>query len=108
MRSMPGAADTKAGCSMTDTSLDALLDVIVDRLADAVAVRLEAKQDKPAERDGLVDEPAMADLAGVSPQTLQRQRKAGEVPFVRMGRRVLYRPADVFAALTTTDGEVQR
>lgn len=92
---------------MPDTSLDALLDVIVDRLADAVAVRLEAKQDTPTRPDGLVDEPAMAELlAGLSPQTLQRHRKAGDVPFVRMGRRVLYRPADVFAALTTNESEV--
>jgi len=88
---------------MADTSLDALLDVIADRLADAVAVRLESKQNPPTEHDGLVDEPEMAKLANVSPQTLARNRKAGQVPFVQLGRRIAYHPPTVLAALSRQD-----
>lgn len=85
---------------MSSTSLDLLINELVERLADAVASRLDSKLQSPQEREGLVDEPRMAEIAKVSQQSLQRRRKAGVIPFVQCGRRVLYRPDDVIAALT--------
>ena len=87
---------------VSDTRMDGLLDVLIERLADAVADRLAERQ-RPTPQallpDGLLDEPAMAERIHVSQQSLQRQRKAGIVPHVLCGRRVLYRPDDVIEAL---------
>jgi hypothetical protein len=84
-----------------DTSIELLIDQLVDRVADAVVLRLGARLDIQPKQDEMVDEPTMADIAKVSAQSLQRRRKAGEIPFVQCGRRVLYRPADVIAALAS-------
>lgn len=86
---------------MTDTSLDQLLASVVDRIADAVAERLADQLPAPERQDELKDEPTMADRLKVSQQTLQRMRAAGVVPCVKLGRRVLYQPCEVLAALTT-------
>tara|TARA_R110002072_G_scaffold303108_2_gene493854 strand:+ start:15028 stop:15324 length:297 start_codon:yes stop_codon:yes gene_type:complete len=87
---------------MRDTTPDIgpLLKSLVDQLADAVASRLADKMSKAASTDDLVDEPTMAKQLNVSQPTLQRMRAAGEVPFVRMGRRIAYRPEQVLVALT--------
>ena len=84
----------------SDTSMDALLDKFVERVADAVVARLEATQDRPAGDDEPVDEPTMAEMAKVSAQSLARLRKAGRIPHIQCGRRVLYRPAAVLTALS--------
>lgn len=86
---------------MRNTSFDELLDRLAERIADEVAARVASKLAVPPERNGLVDEPTMAEIAKVSQQSLQRRRKAGDIPFVQCGRRVLYRQADVIAALTS-------
>lgn len=88
---------------MRDTSgfLQELFAEFADRVADVVVTRLAATSDSTSQRDELVDEPTMADLSKVSQQSLQRRRKAGEIPFVQCGRRVLYRQADVIDALTS-------
>jgi len=85
---------------MRNASLDSLIDELVERLAVAVASRIDSKLQTPQKRDDLVDEPQMAEIANVSQQSLQRRRKSGDIPFVQCGRRVLYRPGDVIAALT--------
>lgn len=84
--------------------MELLLSEFADRVAAAVVLRLGQAEKKRPDDDGLVDEPAMAEKAGISPQTLARRRKAGDVPFVQAGRRVLYRPSDVIAALTKQAG----
>lgn len=84
-------------------TVDRLFESAVNRVADAVADRLD-KSSPEKDADGLVDEPTMADQLGVSQQTLQRRRKAGKVPFVKLGRRVLYRASDVIAELTQKEG----
>lgn len=92
----------KARCPLTDARLllDALLADVTDRIVDSVAARLAevVKNSRPV--DELQDEPTMAKLLGVSSQTLKRRRKKGEVPYVRLGRRVLYNPAAVFDAVS--------
>ena len=88
---------------MPDTSINELLNVFVQRMADAVADRLETRLQTTDTRDELVDEPTMADIAKVSPQSLARRRKADEIPFVRFGRRVLYQPTEVLAALSSNN-----
>ena len=82
---------------------DRLLNEVVDRVAEAVAQRLldriPAWQPEFAQTVGLIDEPTMAGMANVSPQSLARRRKSGDIPYVQFGRRVLYRPAEVIAAM---------
>lgn len=83
---------------MCRSSLDEFIADLVDQIAEAVAGRISA--DSTQEPTGeLVDEPTMAKRLGISQPTLQRQRTAGKVPFVRLGRRILYAPSKVTAAL---------
>jgi excisionase family DNA binding protein len=88
----------------TSLTINQLIDLIADHIAESVAERLDSL--KPRQTDRLVDEMEMAELLGVSSQTLQRIRTAGEVPCIRVGRRVLYRPADVFDSLSSEREEV--
>jgi hypothetical protein len=89
---------------MHDTSLnlDLLFGQLANQIADRVVVKLRSTMADAEPTRELEDEPTTAGQLGVSQQTLQRHRKAGKVPFVRLGRRVLYSPADVFAALSKT------
>ena len=48
--------------------------------------------------DGLLTEPEAADLTRLSARTLERMRSTGTGPqYVKLGRRVLYRKADLQA-----------
>ena len=49
--------------------------------------------------DEPVDIKAMADILGVSVQTVRRMCKAGEIPFMRWGSNFRFVPADVIATL---------
>jgi len=86
---------------MNSISLNLIFDRLIEQLAEEVAAKIGTRQVIDTDRNELVDETAMAKLAKVSPQTLQRRRKANEIPFVRCGRRVLYRPDDVIATLAS-------
>jgi len=83
----------------------ALINELADRVALRVASQIAEYVGQSAAAD-VVDEPRMAEIAGVSPQTIARRRKGGEIPHVRAGRRVLYRPADVLAALSTDETQI--
>ena len=85
---------------LSDTTLSALLASLVDEIAEAVAERLADRLPAQASRQELLDGPAMAELIGVSLQTLERHRKSGQIPSVSIGRRVLYSPSAVIAALS--------
>lgn len=89
---------------MIDTSqiTNRLLDELAERVAERVLDRLSSLAGSRAVADELLDEPKMAERLNVSQQTLQRMRKAGAVPSVRIGRRVLYRQADVLDALSSS------
>lgn len=45
----------------------------------------------------LVDEPEAARLLGISPRTLWSLRHEHQIPWVRIGRRVLYAVSDLLA-----------
>ena len=82
-----------------DISLMALLHMLANLVADRLADRLP-KQTHHVHPDALVDGVRMAKLLGdISPQSLDRLRKAGTVPAVCIGRLVRYRPESVIAAL---------
>jgi len=74
------------------------LDRLVDRIADAVALKL-ASQPK------LVDRHALAQIIGVSVPTIERLQASGKLPFVRLKRLVRYDVDAVIAALS--DREVR-
>ena len=69
------------------------LDRFVDRIADAVALKL-ASQPK------LVDRHALAQIIGVSVPTIERLQASGKLPFVRLQRLVRYDVDAVIAALS--------
>ena len=46
-----------------------------------------------------VDEPTMARLLNISPRHLFSLRKLCKVPFIQLGRRIMYEPSHVFEAL---------
>ena len=85
---------------MHDSSfnMDSVLTELITRIADAVAERVLPAVSTDSKNE-LIDEPAIAERLGVSRPTLQRLRKAGKAPFVRLGRRVMYDQSDVIAAL---------
>lgn len=71
---------------------------LVDAIAAAVLDRLRpvlAESSAPM----LVDRDEMARLSSISSQMVDKLRAAGTVPSVMAGRRRLYCPADVIAAL---------
>ena len=74
------------------------LDRFVDRIADAVALKL-ASQPK------LVDRHTLAQILSVSVPTIERLQAAGRLPCVRLKRRVLY-DADACIAALSSDREV--
>jgi excisionase family DNA binding protein len=77
-----------------------LIDSLAEQVADVVMKRLAEREAESVSATALIDEPTMAGQLQVSQQTLQRMRVSGEIPHVRLGRRVLYRPSDVLAAIT--------
>jgi 2,4-dienoyl-CoA reductase-like NADH-dependent reductase (Old Yellow Enzyme family) len=87
----------------TSLDFDRIVDGLVERVADRVVERLAQQKQQSERADGLLDEPSMAEHLGVSPQSLERMRKAGTVPCIRVGRRVLYQPAAVLDALSTNE-----
>lgn len=59
--------------------------------------------DKLAKRPRLVDRVELRSLLGVGESTLDRLTKRGEIPSIRVGRRVLFDPDAVIAALTASE-----
>lgn len=72
---------------MTPSEIDAL----AERVAEKVARELRKSP-------SLVDRVELARQLGVSVPTIERASAKGEIPFVRLGRRVLYDPAAVIRA----------
>ena len=83
-------------------SANDLFTSLIDDIANRGAERISDVVVDSGRPEELLDEPAMAASLGVSQQTLNRYRKQGKVPCVRLGRRVLYRPQAVLEALSET------
>lgn len=92
---------------MADTSADKLLTALVAHIADAVVQRLADRLPTAAQSADadLLDGPAMAKRLGISLPTLDRMRAAGKIPFIRLGRRVLFQLDAVLAALSQQGGQ---
>ena len=88
---------------MRDTLLDVdrLVNHLAARVADEVAQRLGNHSGGSRFEDEPHDCVATANWLKVDLQTLERLRRAGKVPYVQVGRRVLYRPAAVLDALSS-------
>lgn len=80
------------------------VDVLATKVADIVSKRMESVLSNRERR--LVDRPTMARLAGIGTATLDRLVSANRVPSVLAGRRRLFDPDPVIAALCAM-GEVQ-
>jgi excisionase family DNA binding protein len=82
-------------CGMTpDTSIAYLLNLIAGWLADAVADRLDAKQDRPAERESSVPRLALSmdetgEAIGVCSKTVAKLISDGRLRCVMVGTRRL-------------------
>ena len=85
---------------MLNPALDIVVEKLVDRIADAVVMKLMDALPPQTSSHQLKDGPAMAKLLDVSLQTLERLRKAQQVPFLAVGsRNIRYEPQAVIAAL---------
>lgn len=82
-------AEGRAGLPLSPVEMDRWASLVADRVAERLA-------GVPR----LVDRVRLAELLGVSVPTIERLTSAGELPIVRMGRRVLYDPAAVIEART--------
>jgi len=74
----------------------ALSDQDREAIISGVVARIEPMLNA---RPALVPTDTMSAIAGISPATLDRLRRAGIVPSVQIGNRRLYRPEAVIAAL---------
>ncbi len=86
---------------MSDLTVDvhlseADLDRIVQRLVAAIQPLL---QSQPA----LVGCEEMAELLSISLATLDRKRRDGQIPSIKIGSRRLYQPDSVIAAIEVTN-----
>ena len=73
------------------------VDVLAMRVADIVSKRMESVLGNRERR--LVDRPAMARLANIGVCTLDRLVSAKRIPSVLVGRRRLFDPDPVIAAI---------
>jgi len=78
-------------------------DAELDRLAELLAPRIEARLDSPpaAAPDTLLSCGEAAELAGVHVETIRRAARSGKLPCVRAGTAVRINPGDLDAWLTT-------
>lgn len=67
-------------------------------LADAIASRLA---DRMENQSSLLDYAALAEWLGVSIPSVERLKREGRIPFVSVGRRIVFDRAAVAAALST-------
>ena len=82
-----------------DLTLDALLHALLHALANLVADKLADRLPAPTSGPELWDGPATAGRLGISLQKLDRMRKAGQVPYVPLGRSIRYELGAVIDAL---------
>lgn len=85
----------------TPFDFSGLLNDLAAQVANEVVERLANYSGSSKFEDEPQDGVTTAQWLKVDPQTLDRLRKAGKVPYVQVGRRVLYRPAAVLDALST-------
>ena len=67
----------------------------LDRLAEVLADRLAARLSDGPGAGSLLDVNQAAELLGCSVPTIERARRRGEIPSVRVGRLRRYRRADL-------------
>jgi predicted site-specific integrase-resolvase len=66
------------------------------------AMRFRRSGDVPVRRQDLLETVHAADALGLSPRTLEGWRRRGEgPPYLKIGRRVKYRPEDIEAFKAT-------
>jgi len=76
-------------------SPEALSELVKTAVADA----LNAKASPPAEADAILNREQMAAVLDVSPVTLWNMYRSGQIPHFKARGRVLFRKAEVLAAL---------
>ena len=76
----------------------------LDRLAEALAERLAARLSDGPGAGSLLDVHGAAELLSCSVPTIERARRRGEIPSVRVGRLRRYRRADLLALGATKNG----
>ena len=74
-----------------------------DDLDSIVAGVVEALRPMLDTRPQLVPTDTMSRIAGVSPATLDRLRRARQIPSCKIGNRRLYRPDAVIAAMVSQE-----
>jgi excisionase family DNA binding protein len=75
------------------SALDLLLDEFVDRVADRVVCRLEARESQP--QTELLSVPEAAEVLRCKPQRIYEMRSAGRLPRTVEGGRAVVRRSDL-------------
>ena len=92
---------------MTSIPIEDLTNLINIAVENAIS-KLNEPADQPpsSPSDDFISLDAVAKLLRVSKVTLHSYKKAGLIPFHRLGRRVLFRKSEVLNCLKTINGEV--
>lgn len=82
------------------TTSDELRGLIGEAVRTALAEAIPQQQPAPSEsEEKLLNEHELRALLGLSHPTVIRLRKQGLLPYLRLGKRIMYSPADVRAAM---------
>lgn len=92
---------------MTSISIEDLSNIINVAVEKAI-LKLKEPADQPTEEstNDFISLEAVAKLLRVSKVTLHAYKKAGLIPFHRLGRRVLFRKSEVLNCLKTINKEI--
>ena len=85
---------------MSDLTVDVhLSEADLDRIVQRLVAAIQLLQSQPA----LVGCEEMAELLSISLATLDRRRRDGQIPSIKIGSRRLYQPDSVIAAIEVTN-----
>ena len=104
MRTSDDSDSLRPAAALQNLSTDdkaRLFDSLVEAAADLTLQKLAPvlRRTADAEMERLLDVKEAADLLGIAPGTLLHRAQKGEIPRVKNGARVLFRPADLRASV---------
>jgi predicted DNA-binding transcriptional regulator AlpA len=75
---------------------------IKDLVRQEVALLLNSEQKKQSEQDVILNEKQALALLGISPGTAVTYRKTGRLPYMRIGRKIMYSKKELLEFLAST------
>lgn len=82
------------------TTSDELRGLISEAVRSAVSEAIPQQQvAPPKQEERLINEHELREMLGLSHPTVIRLRKQGSLPYLRLGKRIMYSPAEVRKAM---------